>query len=155
MSDRKTVILSGPRQVATAQAYVADRAFVGWLMSLSPPSKKRIQEEKYHAMFGDIAEQCVHPISNRHLTKESWKRLLVEAMVHILREEARAQGKPDPFPEGQGVVVPSLDGMRVVQVEVLTRNFTVAQASTFIEYLYAFGAEHDVKWTEPVAAQPA
>jgi hypothetical protein len=39
--------------------------------------------------------------------------------------------------------------LRIVQVEVLTRDFTVKQASQFIEYLYAYGAESGVTWTEP------
>lgn len=153
--EKRTVVLVGPRQVETARSYVGLEQFRGWVMTLSPPVKRRVQEEKYHAMIGDIAAQCVHPISKRRLTKESWKRLLVEAMVQILRDEARAKGERDPFPEGQGTVEPSLDGMRVVQVEVLTRHFTVAQASYFIEYLYAFGAEQGVEWTEPAAAEPA
>ena len=65
-----------------------------------------------------------------------------------MREDAKATGKPDPFP-GDGQVLPSLDGMRIVQVEVLTRNFTVSQASQFIEHLFAYGAERGVNWSEP------
>jgi hypothetical protein len=64
-----------------------------------------------------------------------------------MREEAKAAGKPDPFPRG-GSLLPSLDGMRIVQVEVLTRNFTVSHAANFIECLYSYGAEHGVEWTE-------
>lgn len=154
MSEAKTVFLTGPRQVETACGYVSDPAHAGWLMELKPPAKKRIQEEKYHAMIGDIAKQCVHPSFGRRLPFESWKRLLVEAFVHVLREEARAQGKPDPFPD-RGAVLPSLDGLRIVQVEVLTRNFSIGQAAQFIEHLYAWGAEHGVLWSEPAAAVSA
>jgi hypothetical protein len=116
----------------------------GWMVQVSEPAKKREQEEKYHAMVGDIAKQCDY--NGRKLDSESWKRLLVEAFVFILREEARGQNKPDPFPSGR--LLPSLDGMRIVQVEVLTRNFKVSQASQFIEYLAAFGAEKGVHWSE-------
>lgn len=119
----------------------------GYMVTVSEPKKRRIQEEKYHAMMGDIAKQCDH--NGRMLSLESWKRLLVEAMVSILRDEAKGQGKPDPFPRG-GAILPSLDGLRIVQVEVLTRDFTVSQASNFIEYLYAFGAERGVEWTDPM-----
>lgn len=118
----------------------------GYMVQISEPTKKREQEEKYHAMIGDIAKQCDY--GGKKLKPECWKRLLVEAVVHILRDEAKAQGEPDPFPEG-GTLLPSIDGMRIVQVEVLTRNFTVLQASQFIEYLYAYGADRDVRWTEP------
>lgn len=118
----------------------------GWMVRFSEPTKKRIQEERYHAMVNDIAKQCDY--HGRKLDAKSWKRLLVESMVHILREEAKAQDKPDPFPY-RGAVLPSIDGMRIVQVEVLTRYFTVPQASAFIEYLFSYGAENDVVWTDP------
>lgn len=124
----------------------------GHMVVLSEPKKRRIQEERYHAMMGDIAKQCDY--HGRKIPRNSWKRLLVEAFVHVLREEARAQGKPDPFPD-EGCVLPSLDGMRIVQVEVLTREFTVAQASAFIEHLFAFGAEQGVEWSEPAQRQAA
>lgn len=113
----------------------------GFVTVICEPTKKRIQEEKYHAMIGDIARTC----QLRKLPAESWKRLLVEQFVQELRDEAKAQGKPDPFPR-DGCLLPSLDGLRIVQVEVLTRNFTVSQASKFIEYLYSFGAESGVDW---------
>jgi len=115
------------------------------MVTFQEPVKKRIQEEKYHAMFRDIAKQCFY--NGRKLGDETWKRLLVEAFVHIMREEAKAQGKPDPFPQG-GALLPSIDGLRIVQVEVLTRNLTVNQASQLIEYLYAFGAEREIVWSE-------
>jgi hypothetical protein len=118
----------------------------GWRVVFEEPKKRRIQEERYHAMLGDIADQCDY--HGRKLPLNSWKRLLVEAFVHILRDEARGQGKPDPFPD-EGEVLPSLDGRRIVQVEVLTRDFTVSQASAFIEHLFAFGADRGVKWSEP------
>lgn len=118
----------------------------GWICRFSEPTKRRIQEEKYHAMVGDIAKQCLY--HGNKISENSWKRLLVEAFVHILREEAKSQKKPDPFPR-DAVLLPSLDGMRIVQIEVLTRNFTVLQASQFIEYLGAFGAEQSVVWSEP------
>jgi hypothetical protein len=117
----------------------------GWMVQISEPAKKREQEEKYHAMVGDIAKQC--DFNGKKLDAESWKRLLVEAFVFILREEARGQNKPDPFPNGR--LLPSLDSMRIVQVEVLTRNFKVSQASQFIEYLFAFGADRGVRWSDP------
>lgn len=126
--------------------YALHEAPEGWRAAFEEPKKKREQEERYHAMLGDISKQCDY--HGRKLPLNSWKRLLVEAFVHILREEAKGQGKPDPFPD-EGEVLPSLDGRRIVQVEVLTRDFTVAQASAFIEHLFAYGAERGVEWSEP------
>ena len=124
----------------------------GYAVTIAEPKKKREQEEKYHAQIGDIAKQCDYHL--RKLSPESWKRLLVEAFVQVMREEAKAQGKPDPFPRG-GSLLPSLDGLRIVQVEVLTRDFTVKQASAFIEHLYAFGAERGVVWSHEEAEATA
>ena len=142
MSDKQTFILAHSTARNRAM-HAISHAPEGYMVTIQEPVKRRVQEEKYHAMLGDMARQSVYLGRRRSL--ECWKRLLVEAFVQILRDEAKAQGKPDPFPAGE--ILPSIDGLRIVQVEVLTRNFTVKQASMFIEYLYAFGSESGVKWS--------
>ena len=106
--------------------------------------KSREQEEKYHAMIGDIARQMKY--QGETLDSESWKRLLVEAFVHVMRETAQAENKPDPF-GGQARLLMSLDGQRIVQLGVQTRKFRKGVASEFIEYLYAYGTENGVRFT--------
>jgi hypothetical protein len=147
VAEKRTFILAHDiaRQRAARHCMEAE---AGQMVTFQEPKKRRIQEERYHAMLGDIAKQCTY--HGRKLPLNSWKRLLVEAFVYILQEEARGQGKADPFPD-EGEVLPSLDGRRIVQVEVLTRDFTVSQASAFIEHLFAFGAERDVEWSDPEA----
>ena len=142
MSDKQIFILAHSTARNRAM-HAISHAPQGYMVTIQEPVKKRVQEEKYHAMLGDIARQIKYMGRRRSL--ECWKRLLVEAFVQILRDEAKAQGKPDPFPAGE--VLPSIDGLRIVQVEVLTRNFTVQQASLFIEHLHAFGAESGVVWS--------
>jgi hypothetical protein len=102
----------------------------------------------YVVRIGDIAEQC--HFLGRKRDRETWKRLLIDAYVRVARENAKAEGNPDPF-SGQGEVVPSLDGTGVVQLGVQSRGFKVKQASEFIEYLFSFGAERGVVWTDPEA----
>lgn len=148
MIDKRTFILAHSTARNRAM-HAISHAPEGYMVTIQEPVKRRVQEEKYHAMIGDIARQAVYLGRRRSLV--CWKRLLVEAFVQILRDEAKAQGKPDPFPAGE--ILPSIDGLRIVQVEVLTRNFTVKQASLFIEYLYAFGSESGVKWS--VEHEPA
>ena len=46
-------------------------------------------------------------------------------------------------------IVPSFDGRRIVQLGVQSREFYVKEAAAFIEFLYAFGAARDVRWSEP------
>ena len=107
-------------------------------------AKSREQEEKYHAMIGDIARQMRY--HGEKLDRESLKRLLVEAFVQVMRETAQAGNKPDPF-GGQARLLMSLDGQRVVQLGVQTRRFRKDIASEFIEYLYAYGTENGVRFT--------
>ena len=88
---KKTFILAHPQARKLAQEHIQS-APDGFMVTVSEPKKRRIQEERYHAMIGEIAKQCDY--HGRKLGQESWKRLLVEAMVFILREEAKGQGKP-------------------------------------------------------------
>lgn len=118
----------------------------GYIVTISEPVKRRIQEEKYHAMIGDIADQCT--FMQRKWNKEEWKRLLIDAYVRIARENAKAEGKPDPFP-GFGEIVPSIEGNGFVQLGIQSRKFTIKQASEFIEYLLDYGENQLVVWTEP------
>lgn len=112
----------------------------GYMVQISEPTKKRIQEEKYHAMISDIAKQCEFMGEKRD--SEDWKRLLVDMFAKVMRDI----GTPLHH---DGRVIPSLDFERVVQLGIQTREFLVAEAANFIEYLYAFGADRYVRWTEP------
>jgi hypothetical protein len=148
---KRVFVLAHETARQNAANHILHEAPDGYRVDVLEPKKTRDQEEKYHAMFGDIARQCLYHGRKLHLN--SWKRLLVEAFVHVVREDAKATGKPDPFPE-EGCALPSIDGLRVVQVEVLTRDLTKAQGSLLIEYLYAFGAEHGVEWSDPKESRP-
>ena len=116
----------------------------GYVVRISEPVKKREQEEKYHAMIGDIAKQCT--FMGRKWNAEEWKRLLIDAYVRVARENAKAEGKPDPF-AGQGEIVPALEGSGFVQLGVQSRRFKVKQAAEFIEYLRDYGENQLVVWS--------
>lgn len=135
------------RRLAAARCMEAPDEFI---CLIDAPKKSRDQEEKYHCMVSDIAKHCT--FMGRKWDKEEWKRLLIDAFVRVMREQARIAGHPDPF-AGQGEVVPSLDGQGFVQLGVQSRGFKKAIASQFIEYLYAYGNENEVKWSEYVQSQ--
>ena len=99
-------------------------------MEIKLASKTREQEEKYHAMIGDIAKQAQH--MGAKWSTEDWKRLLVD---QYLREVENIQGK----------VVPNLDGSGIVQLGFQTRKFTKEMANEFIEWLYAWAAENGIE----------
>lgn len=112
----------------------------GYLCEIKPPTKKRIQEEKYHAMIADISKQ-VDLIGERRGVEDA-KRLLIDAFARVMR----SSGTPL---KQEGRILPSLDGSGFVQLGIQSRKFTVKEASEFIEYLYAYGSERDVIWNDP------
>jgi hypothetical protein len=138
MSEKKTIRLVGRLARANAVELCA-RAPEGFFMTLEPAKKKRIQEEKYHAQIGDIAKVWVFLGQKWH--QEDAKRLLIDAFAKAMRDA----GTPL---HNDGRIVPSIDGQRVVQLGIQSREFYIDEASAFIEYLYAFGAERGVVWSD-------
>jgi hypothetical protein len=98
-------------------------------MEIKDAAKSREQEEKYHAMIGEIAKQAKH--LGAKWDAESWKRLLVDQFCRDNDIKT-------------GVVIPNLSGDGIVQLGFQTRKFTKEQASEFVEWLHAWGAEHGV-----------
>jgi hypothetical protein len=90
------------------------------------------QNAMFHSLIGQIAKQAQH--AGARWDTESWKRFLVDQWA---KETGRSSGK----------VAPSLDGERVVQLGMQTRNFTKAEASEFTEWLFAWCDENGVKTT--------
>lgn len=134
---KATFILAHDMARANA-ARAVQSAPAGFVVQISEPTKKREQEEKYHAMIGDIAKQC--EFMGGKLDADDWKRLLVDMFAKVMRD----LGTPLHH---DGRVIPSLDYERVVQLGIQTRYFWVREAADFIEYLYAFGAENGVRFT--------
>lgn len=139
MTGRRTFVLAHDLARVNAAKFCMD-APEGWMIVGSEPTKRRIQEEKYHAMIGDIARQVEH--IGRKWDADDMKRLLIDEFA----DEMRAAGTPLHH---DARVVPSFDGRRIVQLGVQSREFYVKEAAAFIEFLYAFGAARDVRWSEP------
>ena len=102
-------------------------------LEVNPASKSRPQEEKYHAIIGDIARQAQH--MGAKWSAEDWKRLLVQ-------EFCRQAGLES------GQIIPNLAGDGIVQLGRQTRKFTKEQASEFVEFLLAWSAENGVTINE-------
>lgn len=112
---------------------------------VADPVKSREQEQHYHAMIGDIADQ--QKVYGKQLPAESWKRLLIDAFKHDTKDDPELKDEWEKF--GSIELVPALNHDGFVMVGDQSRKFSKKLASAFIEWLYAFGAEHDVHWTEP------
>lgn len=138
MTEKRSFVL-GAHPEARQRAIEAVRSAPdGACVKIGPAVKKREQEEKYHAMIGDIARQVEY--AGRKWDADDMKRLLVDEFS----EEMRQAGTPLHH---DSRVVPSFDGRRIVQLGIQTRQFRVAEASAFIEYLFAFGSNHSVNWS--------
>lgn len=108
-------------------------------------TKSRLQEEKYHAMIGDISRQC--DLRGQKLDKESWKRLLIDAFKHETKDDPEFVNDWAKF--GSVQLLPALNHSGFVMVGAQSRRFSVKLAAGFIEWLLAFGAENDVRWSTP------
>jgi len=102
-------------------------------LEIKPASKSRDQEEKYHAIIGDISKQAQH--MGAKWSPEDWKRLLVDQYI-------KYQGLSG------AMIVPNLDGTGIVQLGFQTRKFTKEQASEFVEFLLAWSAENGIELNE-------
>jgi hypothetical protein len=102
-------------------------------LEIKDAGKSREQEEKYHAMLGEIAKQAQHLGSK--WDAESWKRLLVD---QYLKDSGQKTG----------VVIPNLSGDGIIQLGFQTRKFTKEQATEFVEFLLAWGAQHGITYSQ-------
>lgn len=106
------------------------------------PSKSRDQERHYHALINEIAQQV--KVYTSYYPAEVWKALLVDQF----RVEREQMGEPL---RKSGQTVPAMDGSgRLITIRPSTRDFSVSEASAFIEFLYAQGVEMGVKWTATI-----
>ena len=102
-------------------------------LEIKPINKSREQEEKYHAMIGEIAKQAQH--LGAKWIAEDWKRLLVD---QFCKDTGLTGSK----------VIPNLSGDGIVQLGFQTRNFTKEQASECVEWPHSWGANNGITFTE-------
>ena len=91
------------------------------------------QNKLYHVIIEKIATQSEH--LGAKWDAESWKRLLVDQFCRDSNIKT-------------GVVIPNLSGDGIVQLGFQTRKFTKEQASEFVEWLNAWGAEHGITYSQ-------
>lgn len=104
------------------------------------------QNDKIHAMLSDIAKQAKH--LNQVLGVDDWKRLCVKQFG----DDCISQNIPrlaEYWTKNQVRLMPSLDGGSLVALGQQTRDFPKYVAAGFITWLYAYGVNNDVVWSEP------
>lgn len=112
-------------------------------------NKSRDQEEHYHALIGDVADQYEH--YGRKFDAEDMKRLLVAAFKHETRDdEVNYPGFKALWAQmGELRIAPALSGDGFVTLGDQTRKFPKKLACGFITWLYAFMAENGIHCTDP------
>ena len=142
MTERLTIQCWNPQQAhaaMSAQLWPMLKAMLTaghrMVIELRTVSKTREQEQKYHAMIGEVAKQAQHLGSS--WGADDWKRLLLDKFA---RETGRTHGK----------VIPNLDKTGVVEVGVQSRKFSRADGSEFIEWLHCWGAENGVTYSDQI-----
>jgi hypothetical protein len=122
-----TVRLVGPRQRAYAHKLI-EEAPLGHVVKLGAETRRDAQNRKMHAMFKDIQNQ-------------------VAGMEGFSLEDIKLR-----FLNSLGVemrFLPTLENEGIFPVGLKSSTLTVQQFSGLIELIYAFGAKHGVRWTEP------
>lgn len=109
-----------------AAAYLMDVP-EGYVVTVQEPTRSLDQNSKLWPMLHDISRQ-VEWYGNK-LTDEEWKDVFSAALK---RQK----------------VVPGLDGGFVVCGQ-RTSQMGKREFSDLVELMYSFGAEHDVRWSEP------
>lgn len=135
--DKRTFFLIDETRRQRCAQWVMREAPAGWRVQGTPPNRKTAQNDKFHAQIGDIAKQTTY--AGRKWAVDDMKRILVDEFA----EEMRLAGTPLHH---DGRLIPSENGRRVIQLGIQTRDFYVAEAAQFIEFLYAWGAARDVQW---------
>lgn len=126
MASGHTVRLNSEFQRAFAHRLI-EKAPPGYVMSLAEARRTNEQNDKMWAMLTDVSRAC--PQGRRH-TPQLWKSIFMQSLSHECLFEMDLEGRP--FPLGHS-----------------SSKLTKAQMSELIEFIYAYGAEHGVRWSEP------
>ncbi|MDY7073503.1 hypothetical protein PshuTeo2_36350 [Pseudomonas hunanensis] len=90
------------------------------------------QNKKLHACLSDIAKQVEH--AGKKWDVLIWKRLLTAAWLREAGEQPQ--------------LIPALDGNGFDVVYERTSQLSVKQCASLLEWIQAFGAEHQVRWSQ-------
>lgn len=99
-------------------------------LEIKDAGRSNEQNEKFHAIIGDIAKQAQH--MGAKWSAEDWKRMLV---WQYCKDNQLDCGK----------IVPSLDMTGVVQLGMQTRKFTKEQASEFVAFLICWCDQNGIE----------
>ncbi len=127
----QTVILRGRSQRDFAKTLI-DRAPADAVVKVSLPKRTTDQNAKMYAMLSDISR--AKPGGHCH-TPDMWKAIMMKACGHAV-QFIISPVDGEPFPVG-----------------FRSSQLTKAQMSDLIEFMYQYGAENNVRWSDEMEAQ--
>jgi len=98
-------------------------------LEIKDASRSNEQNEKFHAIIGDIAKQAQH--MGAKWDAETWKRLLVDKYVREIGLTSK--------------IMANLDNDGLVQLGFQTRKFTKEQASEFVSFLICWCDQNGIE----------
>lgn len=101
-------------------------------VSITDQDRSEEQNKKLHACLNDISKQVEHAGMKWDVTV--WKRLCTAAW---LRERGASIQ-----------MIPAIDGNGIDVLYEPTSKLSMKKCAELIEWIQAFGAEHDVKWSQ-------
>ena len=137
---KKTLILREPKQAHKVLTEVLWPLVKSWLicgggalvLTVKPETRSLEQNRLLHAAIADIAEQVEW--MGQKFTVEVWKRLCVASWLREKKE--------------QPMLIPALDGNGFDVIFEKTSKLSKTQCSELLEWCFAFGVEHDVKFRQ-------
>jgi hypothetical protein len=121
----QTIILRGQAQRDLAKRII-DAAGPDFVVTVSAPKRSTDQNAKLWAMLSDVSR--AKPDDRAH-NPETWKALFMNACGHATRFEVGLEGEPFPV------------GFR-------SSRLSKKQMSDLIEFVYAYGTQRGVMWSE-------
>lgn len=121
----QTVILHSTSQRSFAKQLI-DRAPMDAVLTIREANRTTDQNAKLWAMLSDVSR--AKPEGRWH-TPEMWKALMMHACGHAVQFETGLDGQPFPV------------GFR-------SSKLTKTQMGDLIEFIYEYGARHNIMWSE-------
>lgn len=118
-------------------------------ITLGRPEKGRTspQNSRYHAMMGDIRKQAVITMPGRRIVLADYDADECKALLVIwFANEREIQG--DPLSKPPRTVMCPITGQSI-SIRPSTKDWGKKDASDFMEFLFALGADTGVQWSEP------
>ncbi|SEQ73989.1 recombination protein NinB [Basfia succiniciproducens] len=102
-----------------------------WAVEIKPESRNLKQNNKFHAMCQDVANQA--EFMGRKLSMEQWKVLFISG--HAIATNQKAD------------VVPGLEG-EFVNIRESSAKMSVSRMASLIEYVTSWGVQNGVRFND-------